>query len=307
MHRPVLIPANVLATLVEGSHEARVARVQRLVESKRAELFGAESESVRVTVGGTYTTHAILFSTHATKPVLRIEFVEAKGNLSLTKVETVSVPTYSGSTTEHYAKSELDRAVEDLLEGRTSAACARLTAALPLLPEPIAETTSPALVALREHFASKSKWRTLTSGANRASVLEFLQARTTPVLDIPKLRYQHRIDGVTPSEIRADILPLLRCVSALSSRVSEAKTALESRRAGVSQAAAGSLPVLDVLVSGLGSDLENVQRLVAESLHSLDNVQNLSQVYDVLAEALVTDYEISSAFATELVERLTRQ
>jgi hypothetical protein len=305
MRPSLFISADVLTKLVEGSYESLITRVQKLVDEQRVAIFGEGADELQIRVGATYSHHAILISTAAHKPVVRIEFSEsAPGVLKLVRHEVVPVPTYDATERGDYAQLEARRAVDALLAGDVVGATARLQESMRHV-DPVRRSASELMGALTEHVQAPSKWRAAVTGSHASAAEKFLGEQYSTIRScLPTLRYRGRC-GLVLADVRMAVEPVIARLESITHRVQGTRQRLASTVLVLTESARSELATFDNLAEDLVRDSQVLRKLAKESLRGLDNPENLAQVYDALADALF-EYEIATAYFGSLVERLTR-
>ncbi len=303
MRTPLFISADVLAKLVEGSYESLITRVQKLAEEQRATIFGESDDELQIRVSATYSHHAILISTSAVKPIVRIEFAEGvAGSLKLVKHEVVPVPTYDETTRDDYARLEARRAVDAMLAGDVDGATARLQESMRHTVS-TSRSATEILYAVTECLRAPSRWRTTVTGAKAAQVKSVLGEQYNALQrGLPTLRYRGVV-GASLGDVRASVDAVAARFEAMGRRVQSARQGLASNRSTLTEGARSELATFDAVAEDLARDVQTLRMCARESVRSLDKPENLAQVYDALADALF-EFEIATAFIASLVERL---
>lgn len=306
MRAPLFISADVLTKLVEGSYESLITRVEKLVAEQRDAIFGESDDELQVRVGATYSQHAILISTSALKPIVRIEFVEGvSGTLKLVRHEVVPVPTYDETSRSDYTQIEARRAVDAMLAGDVNGATARLQESMRYAPS-TARTSTEVLSALTECLAAPSRWRTAVTGTKAPGVKSFLGEQYGALeRGMPSVRYRD-VRGVSLGDVRASVDAIIGRFDVMERRIQRARQGLASGTTGGSTLMEGvrsELATFDGVAEDLARDVLALRKLARESVRVLDKSENLAQVYDALADALF-EFEIATVYIASLVERL---
>lgn len=303
MRASLFIPADVLTKLVEGSYESLITRVQQLVETHRASIFGEDSDDLQFRVSATYAQHAIVLSTSELKPVVRVEFSEGAGGvLKLVQHGVVPVPTYDTGSVDDFAKVEARRAVDALFAGDVAGASARLNEAVRHIEPTQACDAAKVLATIAELRSKPVAWRRAVTGSQVAKVRALLGERFEETKrGIPNVRYSG--STATLAEVREALISLDARLESCGRRIQGARQQLEARREAQAADVQTALATFRSVAEDMSRDIRGMRELAKMSARDLDKSEKLAQVYDALADTLF-EFEIATVYVASLVERL---
>lgn len=303
MRASLFIPADVLTKLVEGSYESLITRVQQLVESERAAIFGLDSDDIQLRVSATYAQHAIVLSTSESKPIVRVEFAEGMGGLlRLVRHSAVPVTTYGAQSADDFAKVEARRGVEALLAGDAASALTRLAEAVRHVEPTQTRDVSAVLNTIAAVRETSLVWRQAVMGAGASKVRAALGERVEATKrGIPTVRYCG--SNAPLDEVREALTSLDARLESCGVRVQAARRQLSTRDSVQDAAVQTVLATFRSLTEDMSRDIRGLRDVAKMSTRDLDKSEKLAQVYDALADMLF-EFELSTVYVASLVERL---
>lgn len=304
------IPTEEISRLVEGSYEQLVVRLSEALRKSGPALLGSGEH---FELAGTFKGYAIVHNEDRSKAFrVKYDLSESKEAV-LISAEEVELKTY---TPRQYASAQAKAFVEDFFTGAKTSASEHLKKLVPVVARLEAAPEVPVTPSEEVSSAIKGErtWKTIFE--SKASLIKGSIAGLSSKIEESRLKPKFRklYDGsLTESDLSAyralvtsDIQYVLGRYDALLNSVETAvsayKGAVPALKTDTSDA---TVKMFESFTSDYLSDLRDLKMLLSESVNSINRVDELSKIYDLLASELYT-YEVAGSFVEKMSGNLMK-
>lgn len=303
------VPSEEIQKLTFGSYEQLKLQVESSIEKSRDRLFGSDAP---VQVLGTFSGYAIVLSEDA--KVFRVKYERTdNGDVASISAEALSTPAYSPQTLDKFALREARAYVDSFLSGAKSAASDHLKNLLPVVKS---SPPAPVPVKITEAFSNLVKgergWKKVYAekrGQIHSALKDELTAlsESRPAWREKFIRLHDGTMTLSASEesgyrelVTSDLKYLGEKVDSLLANTEEAISTFRGKVPALkTESKDATIQMFESFSEDYLADLKGIAKALSESSSSLNAVDDLGKIYDVLASELQR-YEVAGLFVGKM-------